>query len=87
MLPSKILSQGIWWTVRLSDDIDDCGQTDYAAQTIIIRASLSPELQLATLIHEIFHTLNSTIDHTLLDSLSLQVFQVLTENNLWTLNN
>ncbi len=82
-IPVTFNSQGLIWVVKYSSDIEDNGQTDWDSQTITIRAQLSPEAQLSTFIHEVFHTLNSTIDHALLDSLSNQFFQVIKENNLW----
>lgn len=82
MIPERIKSQGIWWTIRFTDDIENSGETDYDNQEILIRESLSDEMKEAVFLHEIFHTLNTTIDHPLLDSLSMQLYQVLKENHL-----
>lgn len=82
MIPDKFLSQGLWWTVRYTDDIEDLGQTNWDDQEILIRESLSDDARLVAFIHEVFHTFNSTIDHTLLDSLSMQFSQVIKENQL-----
>ena len=81
-IPRKIRSQGLVWHIRFTDDIADLGFTDYEKQEILIRKSVSQELKEAIFIHEIGHTINSTIDHTLLDSLSMQFYQVLKDNNL-----
>lgn len=83
MIPNRFISQGIWWTVRYSDDIEDLGQTDYDKQEIIIRESLSEDMREFVFFHELGHTLNTTIEHALLDSISAQYFQILKDNNLW----
>lgn len=82
MIPERIRSQGLWWTIRFSDDIENSGETDYDTQEIIIRESLSDEMKQAVFFHEIFHTLNTTIDHALMDSLAMQMFQVIKDNHL-----
>lgn len=81
-LPKKIKSQGLWWKIRENDDIDPLGYTDYDKQEIVIKKSISQELKWAVLIHEIGHTVNSTLDHAFMDSFLMQIFQVLKENNL-----
>jgi hypothetical protein len=68
--------------VRYTNDIEDLGQTDHEAQEVLTKESLSQEMKEATFIHEVFHTLNTTIDHTLLDSLSTQMFQVLKDSSI-----
>ncbi len=83
MIPNRFISQGLWWTVRYSDDIEDLGQTDYDKQEIIIRESLSEDMREFVFFHELGHTLNTTIEHALLDSISAQYFQILKDNNLW----
>ena len=81
-IPSILNIQGITWTIKFSPDIEDNGRTDYDTCEIIIREQLREDQKLATLIHEIGHTLNSTVDHALLDSFMLQIFQVLNDNQL-----
>lgn len=81
-IPDRFLSQGIWWTVRYSDDIENLGETDYDLKEIIIRASLPEDMKFFVFFHEIGHTINTTIEHALLDSVSAQYFQVLTDNKL-----
>lgn len=81
-IPKKFISQGLWWTVRYTDDIDNNGETDYEKQEILIRQSLSQEMKEMVFFHEIGHTLNTTIDHALMDSFTLQYFQVIKENKL-----
>jgi hypothetical protein len=81
-IPNKFISQGIWWTVKYSPDIEDCGQTDYDLCEIRIREQLPQEMKEVTFLHEVGHTLNTTIDHSLLDSFTAQIYQVLKENLL-----
>jgi Zn-dependent peptidase ImmA (M78 family) len=49
---------------------------------IYIGAELTDEAQVVTLIHEILHVCNATMDHEFLDSLAEQLGQVFIENNL-----
>lgn len=63
------------------------GETDWEKGTIKIDASVIQSVKEATLIHEIFHVMNSTLGgqqygHALIDSLSEQFYAVLKENNL-----
>ena len=82
IIPSRFISQGIWWTVKFTPDIEDSGQTDYDLCEIRIREQLPQEMKEATFLHELGHTLNSTIDHPLLDSITMQFYQVLSDNKL-----
>lgn len=63
------------------------GESDFAKNTIRISKELPRSQQEATLVHEIIHFLNTSIDerdygHALLDSLSEQLYQVLKDNDL-----
>ena len=60
----------------------DCGEFLIEKNTITIRKDMPQDQKEATLIHEIFHVCNSTLDHTLLDSLAEQFYQVLKDNGL-----
>ena len=82
MIPNKFISQGVWWTVRYSDDLENLAETDYDKQEIIIRKSLSQTMKEFVFFHEIGHTLNTTIDHPLLDSITAQFYQVIKENEI-----
>ena len=82
-IPKKIKSQGLWWAIRFNDDIEPLGLTDYDRQEITIRKSISPEMKEAVFLHELFHTFNTTVNHELIDSLAMQLFQVIKENQLW----
>lgn len=81
-IPKKFKSQGLWWTVRYSNDIDNLGQTDYDKQEVVIRESIQGDLKELVFFHELGHTINTTIDHALMDSISAQYFQIIKDNNL-----
>lgn len=61
---------------------DYCGETSYQEDIIRIDSSLSQGWKESSLIHEILHNLNTTMDHEFLDSLAEQLYQVLKDNNL-----
>jgi len=70
-------------------EIEDkaCGYTSFIKARITIDSRLPQTQKESTLIHEILHTLNTTLDddrlgHSLLDSLAEQLYQVLKENKL-----
>lgn len=70
---------------ELPDGVD--GEYDTETNTIKLRKTLSKTQLEATLIHEIFHALNSQFDdegvmHALLESLSQQFYAVLATNKL-----
>ncbi len=81
-IPERFLSQGIWWSIRYSNDIENLGETDYDTLEIIIKDSIPDDLKEAVFFHEIGHTINTTIEHALLDSISMQYFQVLKDNQI-----
>jgi len=66
--------------------VDLNGEADTSTNTIYICKTLPQSQKEATLIHEIFHFLNTTLDHgeahRLIDSLSEQLYQVLKDNHL-----
>lgn len=64
------------------EDKADCGVTNRVKGVIGLNESLPTTHIEATLFHELFHTLNSEIDHALLDSLAEQLYQVLSDNKL-----
>jgi hypothetical protein len=61
---------------------DRLAETDYVKQRINIVEALSPTMRMAALIHEVHHVMNTTMDHTLLDSISEQLTQVLVDNDM-----
>ena len=61
---------------------DDCGECNVARATIKIRKDMAESQQMATLIHEIIHALDSNIKEDLVSFLSESLYQVLKENRL-----
>lgn len=70
------------YTLIFSPTMEELGKTIYNDRIIMINSDASRTIQESTLIHEILHALNSQLDHTLLDSLAEQLYQVLKDNNL-----
>lgn len=70
------------YTLIFSQTMEELGKTIYNDRIIMINADASRTIQESTLIHEILHALNSQLDHTLLDSIAEQLYQVLKDNNL-----
>jgi hypothetical protein len=64
------------------ESTENCGITSRINSEIAISKDLPPSHRGATLFHETLHALNSELDHTLLESLGEQLYQVLSENNL-----
>ena len=69
------------YTLIFSGDLKDLGETIYNDRIIKI-AKAHRTIQESTLIHELLHTINSQLEHTLLDSLAEQIYQVLKDNKL-----
>lgn len=63
-------------------DSGDYGELEIETNTIRINPDLPQSNKESTLIHEILHAVNTTLDHELLDSLSEQIYQVLKDNKL-----
>mgnify|MGYP001561897220 CR=1 FL=1 len=84
-IPTKVKIGGHILKVRLAEFADDdtlCGENTPTDGEIVINKKL-PQSQIeATFIHEAMHTMNTTIDHVLLDSLSEQIYQFLKDNKL-----
>lgn len=90
-IPTSLKVGAHTYKVVLTDREEDldgatgCMSDDEA--TIWIDKRCPRSVQESTLIHEILHCMNSTLGesefgHALIDSLSEQFYQVLTENNL-----
>ncbi len=62
---------------------EDCGRVSREKGIIYIDNTLMKSEQEVSLIHEIFHILNTELNHELLDSLAQQLYQVLTDNKLF----
>lgn len=66
-----------------------CGETDLTKLEIKIDSKLQPSIKMSTLFHEVIsHCINTTftgeshLAHSLMDSVSEQLFQVLSDNHL-----
>lgn len=87
-IPKKLKIGGHTYTVKFDPERDNLGYCDSVNNIININKKAVQTQQEATLIHEIFHAINTTFDsghnfsHSLLDSLSEQFYQVLKENKL-----
>jgi hypothetical protein len=84
-IPKQLKIGGHRVRVRLTPDLDDSGQVDRDKNEILLRLDLARSQLEATLFHEIFHHLNSSLEdthHGLLDSLAEQVYQVLSDNKM-----
>lgn len=90
-IPKKIKIGVVWYDIIINANSEIIGGGDWDGEIrydkknghkIYINAELTQEAQEATLIHEIMHGLNSTMNHEFLDSLSEQLYTVLKENKL-----
>jgi len=86
-IPKTLKVGGLTYRIEVTPlESGDCGDFDSLTGVIRINSNLSKEAQEATFIHEIFHSLNSEFSdgpmHAFMDSLSLQWYAVLKENNL-----
>ena len=64
-------------------DMDNVGEADYENGLILIKKGMKRSAQESTFIHEVFHHMNTTMSHSLLDSLAEQTYQVFRHNKLW----
>ena len=87
-IPKKIKIGGHIVKVSCKEKLENLnGDFNWETNTIRIDKSLPQSQKESTLIHEIFHVLNTTLDeiplgHALLDSLSEQFYQVLSDNKM-----
>ena len=88
-IPAKVKIGGVLYDVihanewHESNDAD--GETFYnkkQGNKIYIRDELSDEAKGITFIHEALHAMNRTMNHEFLDSLSEQLYQFLSDNDL-----
>lgn len=88
IIPKKIKIGGHWFKITKETGSGNMGWCDSEKNVINIGPKAPQSQQEATLIHEIFHALNTTFSgghnfsHALLDSLSEQFYQVLSDNKL-----
>ena len=85
-IPSRLKIGAHTFEVRVEDNWpgkgDTVGLCDREKNIIHVDSKLSQSYQWSTLFHEIFHAINSEIDHAILDSLAEQLNQVFCDNQL-----
>lgn len=86
-IPSKLKVGGHKIKIILKNLPDAYGQYEFEEGTITIHKDSPQSIKESTLIHEILHVINATIGanqigHSLLESLSEQLYQVLSDNKL-----
>ena len=84
-IPKKLSIGGHTVKVVLKELNEIDGEFDKETNTIYVDPRLSESQQAATLLHEIFHAMNSEfegVNHVLMESLSQQLFQVLRDNKI-----
>lgn len=88
-IPAHIKIGAVTYKVRLLPDWPGRDEADGESfyerphgHAILIYDGLTAEAQEITLLHEILHCLNATINHEFLDSLAEQLHQVLSENHM-----
>lgn len=59
------------------------GKADFENGLILIKKDMKRSAQEATFVHEMFHHMNTTMQHSVLDSLAEQTYQAFKVNKLW----
>ncbi len=83
----KLKVGGHTFEVVQKDPGDDLGETDFETGTIFIHSKCPRSIKEATLIHEVLHIANPTMDatpdgHRLIEALSEQLYQMFSDNLL-----
>lgn len=88
-IPPEVKIGGVVYAVHVTEDWlgrgDADGQKFYDVEmgnAIYIASHLSKEAKEVTFLHEVMHCMNTTIDHTFLDSFAEQWYQFLVDNEL-----
>jgi len=84
-IPKKLKIGAHQYDIVLTKDVFEgatCGIQLRKEGKLVVNADLPKTHQGATLFHEILHALNSELDHTLLDSLAEQLYEVFESNSL-----
>lgn len=84
-IPSSLKIGAHTYSIRITEDIDDCGNISESSSEIRLSKKICKTQQEVALIHEIFGACNPTMhdkNHELLASLAEQIYQVLHDNNL-----
>jgi hypothetical protein len=80
-IPKSITVGGRIVKIKLVD-MEELGMADYERGEICIKKKMKRSAQEAVFFHEMFHMMNTTMNHALLDSLAEQTYQVLKHNKL-----
>ena len=62
--------------------MEDLGYADYEHGVIGLKKGMTRRATEATFVHELFHHMNTTAPHALLDSLAEQTYQVFKANKI-----
>ena len=89
-IPKKLKIGGHSYEVKLVEarravhmNLDSAGSTSSHRNHVIeIDLNLAQTSKEQTLFHEIFHAINSELEHSLLESLSQQLYQVFKDNDM-----
>lgn len=86
-IPKTLKIGGHTYKIKIEKDRENMGSCDAKSSTIYIDGSMPHDQQESTLIHEVFHAINTTfgndtLTHSLLDSFAEQFYQVLSDNKL-----
>lgn len=84
-IPKKLKIGAHIYEIVLTKDLFEgatCGIQLRKERKLGINSDLPETHQGATLFHEILHAINSELDHTFLDSLAEQLYQVLSDNSM-----
>lgn len=82
-IPTKLKVGGHTYKIIFAD-LEDLGKTDRVKNIIYIDKSLPENQKIVTLFHEILHTFNNEMPHTLVDSLAEQTYALIKDNK-WTI--
>lgn len=84
VIPKILKIGGHYITVKVTDDIpgDNCGQFDIKKNEMLINKNQKATQMEATLIHEILHAVNITLDEERIEFISQALYQVIKDNNL-----
>lgn len=84
-IPKKLKIGAHEYQIVLTRDVFEgttCGIQLRKEKKLGVNSDLPATHQGATLFHEILHAVNSELDHTLLDSLAEQLYQVFSDNKM-----
>lgn len=83
-IPKILKIGGYYITVRVTPDVpnDNCGQFDIKKNEMLLHANQEPTQLEASLIHEILHAINITLDENQVEFISQALYQVIKDNNL-----